>query len=67
MHDYDFDNKDMIERVVSNSCKFSCSYVDLCAVELLGGNTQPLIKQNYQVGDPNDYYNDRVDGTEGGE
>lgn len=67
MHDYDFTDTEMVERVVSPSCKFSCSYVDLCTVDLLGGNTRPLIKQNYTVGDPNDYYNDRVEGTQGGE
>lgn len=67
MHDYDFTDTDMVERVVSPSCAFSCSYTDLCTVDLLGGNTRPLIKQNYIVGDPNDYYNDRVEGTQGGE
>lgn len=67
MHDYDFNNTDMVERVVSPSCKFSCSYTDICAVELMGGNLRPLMKQNYTVGDPNDYYNDRVEGIEGGE
>ena len=67
MHDYNFDDTDMVERVVSPSCKFSCSFTDICAVDLLGGNIKPLMKQNYQVGDPNDYYNDRVEGTQGGE
>jgi hypothetical protein len=67
MHDYDFSSSDTVERAVGTSCKFSCSYMDLCTVELMGGNTRPLIKQNYLVGDPNDYYNDRVDGTDGGE
>lgn len=67
MHDYDFGQTDMVERVANTSCKFSCSYVDLCTVELLGGNTRPMIKQNYIVGDPNDYYNDRVDADQGGE
>ncbi len=68
MHNYDFDETDMIERVVSPSCKYQCSYIDLCAVELMGGNLKPLIKQNYTTGDPNEYYNDRIAGIdEGGE
>jgi hypothetical protein len=58
MHSYDYSNRDAVERVVERSCNFSCSYTDLCTVELMGGNTRPLIKQNYQVGDPMDYYYD---------
>lgn len=60
MHDYDFSNPDQVERNVSNNCKFSCSFIDLCTAELMGANTRPLIKQNYKVGDPNDYYNDKA-------
>lgn len=58
MHTYNFDNRDAVERVVDRGCGFSCSYTDLCTTELMGGNTRPLIKQNYTVGDPMDYYND---------
>jgi hypothetical protein len=29
-------------------------------MELLGGNTRPMIKQNYKVGDPMDYYHDKA-------
>lgn len=58
MHEYDFSNPDAVERVVERSCGFSCSYEDVCTVDLMGGNTRPLVKQNYTVGDPMDYYYD---------
>lgn len=57
LHSYDFSDPDRVERVVDRSCDWSCSYVDLCNAELLGGNLKPLLK-NYKVGDPNYYYND---------
>lgn len=60
MHDYNFSDPDAVERVVERSCEFSCNYTDICAAELVGANTRPIIKQNYTVGDPNDYYNDRA-------
>lgn len=59
MHGYDFSNPDAVERVVERSCTFSCNYTDLCAAELMGANTRPLLR-NYTVGDPNDYYNDKA-------
>lgn len=60
MHGYDFSNPDQVERVVERSCTFSCNYTDLCTAELMGANTRTLIRQNYTVGDPNDYYNDKA-------
>lgn len=60
MHSYDFSNPDAVERVVDRGCTFSCSYTDICTAELMGANTRPLLRQNYIVGDPNDYYNDRA-------
>ena len=60
MHNYDFSEPDAVERVVERSCEFSCNYVDLCTAELMGANTRPLIRSNYTVGDPNDYYNDKA-------
>lgn len=60
MHDYNFSDPDAVERVVERSCEFSCSYVDLCTAELMGANIKPLVKQNYIVGDPNDYYQDKA-------
>jgi hypothetical protein len=32
-------------------------------MELLGGNLKPLIKQNYEVGDPMSYYHDQAGDT----
>jgi hypothetical protein len=60
MNSYDFTEPDAVERVVERGCTFSCSYTDICTVELMGGNMRPLMKQNYTVGDPNSYYNDRA-------
>lgn len=60
MNAYDFQKGAAVERVVERSCTFNCSFVDLCTVDLMGGNTRPLIKQNYTIGDPQDYYNDRA-------
>lgn len=57
MHTYDFSKA--VERVVDTSCKFTCSYRGPCTVELMGGNIHPLIKQNYTLGDPLEYYEDR--------
>jgi hypothetical protein len=60
MHSYDFSDSDLVERVVERGCSFSCSYTDICTAELMGANIKPLVKQNYTVGDPNDYYNDQA-------
>lgn len=60
MNTYDFSDPDGVERTVGRHCQFACSYTDLCTMELLGGNTRPLLRQNYKEGDPMDYYHDRV-------
>jgi len=60
MHTYNFGNVDAVERVVETSCGFSCSYTDLCTVELMGGNPRYIRKNNYTIGDPMDYYEDRA-------
>ena len=60
MNSYDFSDEASVERVVERSCSFSCSYTDICTAELMGANIRPLVKQNYTVGDPNDYYNDKA-------
>lgn len=60
MHSYDFSQVDAVERVVDRGCTFSCSYTDLCAADLMGANTRPIIKNNYTTGDPNEYYNDKA-------
>lgn len=62
MHSYDFTNPDKVERNVDRGCSY-CSYADVCTAELMGVNTLPIIKQNFIVGDPNDYYNDRAGDT----
>lgn len=59
MHGYDF-TKPGVERSVERSCSFMCSYTDLCISDLMGGNTELLMRKNYTTGDPNDYYNDRA-------
>lgn len=58
MHSYDFSDPDKVERVIERSCGFSCSYIDICTSQLMGGNIRTLVKQNYRVGDPMDYYYD---------
>lgn len=58
MNTYDW--SEGVERTVGRHCEFMCSYRDLCTTELTGGNTRPLIKQNYEVGDPMSYYSDKA-------
>lgn len=56
-HSYDFSRTDAVERVVSRSCTYDCSYTDICALELFGANPASIIKQRYEVVDnPMDYY-----------
>lgn len=56
MRDYNFDPS-MTERVSDRSCKWMCSYRDLCVAELHGHKTN-LIMRNYRTGDPLEYYED---------
>lgn len=58
MHDYPFEKVDQVERVPDFSCKFSCSYRELCAAEATTGERPVNFKKLYTVGDPMDYYND---------
>lgn len=60
MHSYDFSDPDAVETTESRNCQFDCSYVDLCQVELIGGNSNFIRKQMFRVGDPQDYYQDRA-------
>ena len=64
MNTYKFKDTDSVERTVGRHCEFMCSYTDLCGMELLGANTRPIIRQNFEVGDPMSYYHDRA-GDEG--
>lgn len=58
MNDYNFERTEFVERVPDRSCTFMCSYIDICTLELFGGDTQKLRKQKYKLADPLDYYND---------
>lgn len=58
MHDYPFQNRDMVERVPDRSCSFMCSYHDLCGAELTTGKRPVDFRRRFRVGDPMDYYND---------
>lgn len=58
MNSYNFEKA--VERVVGTDCKYYCSYRDICTAELMGGNIKPLVKANYTIGDPMDYYQDRA-------
>jgi hypothetical protein len=59
MHEYfPTKNPDAVERVPGRSCRFDCSYTDLCQVELLGGNHVQIRRTRYTVGDPMEYYFD---------
>lgn len=64
MNNYDWTDPDAIERTVGRHCEFMCSYSDICTTQLLGGNLRPLIRQNYEVGDPMSYYHDRAGETD---
>lgn len=68
MHKYPFAQRDIVERSVdSGNCRYRCSFSDICTVEMIGGNTLPILKQNYKVGDPLDYYQDRAGDFKGSE
>jgi hypothetical protein len=66
MNEYRWDKVNSIERVPETSCKFMCSYLELCTLELFGGDTRQLRKQRYQEADPMDYYKDERPGQENG-
>lgn len=66
MHEYPWDKVDAIERNVGRNCDFMCGFRDLCSMELVGGNTTFLRKNNFKVGDALDYYQDRAGETRGG-
>lgn len=63
MNEYEFIRPDGnpsqgVERVVDRSCTFMCSYTDICAMELWGGDVRQIVRQKYEVADPLYYYND---------
>lgn len=56
---------DIVERVPEKvSCSW-CSYVNICTVELFGGDSRLLRRTRFTQGDPLEYYHD--DKAEGGE
>lgn len=67
MHEYPWENVDAIERNVDSfKCERFCGYADICSMELIGGNTAFLRKNNFKVGDALDYYQDRAGEQRGG-
>lgn len=58
MHSYPFAQRDAVERVPDRSCDYMCSYTRLCEIELYGGITTNILKQDFKVGDPLEYYSD---------
>jgi hypothetical protein len=58
MNEYDFERTEFVERVPDFSCQRMCSYVDICTLELFGGDSRQLRKSRYKLADPLDYYND---------
>ena len=60
--DYDFEDRDAVERVPDRSCDW-CSYRSLCTTELIGGNAEAVIRREYMEQDPFAYY-DRSDPLE---
>lgn len=60
MNNYDWSDPDAVERTVGRHCQFMCSYTDICTAQLLGHNLRPLLRQNYEVGDPMSYYHDKA-------
>jgi len=66
MQNYDFSHIDYIEVADPRYQGFFESYEDLHTAHIMGVNLKPLIKQNYTIGDPNDYYQDRAGDFEKG-
>jgi RecB family exonuclease len=64
MHGYDFSDHNRVERVPDRSCRWMCSYNQLCEVELFDGNAASIRRQQFKVGDPLDYYGEPKEVTE---
>lgn len=58
LHEYDWEDADMVERSPDRSCTYMCSYTALCETELFEGDAPILRKKLYKIGDPLDYYQD---------
>lgn len=59
LHEYDWEDPDMVERSPSRGCSWDCDFTALCETELFGGNASLLRHQQFRQGDPLDYYQDR--------
>lgn len=64
MNSYRWDRVNSVERNPDRSCKFMCSYEDLCTAELFGGNTEFLRRQRFEEVDPMYYYHDEKPGRD---
>ena len=64
--DFDFEGRDSVERVPDRSCDW-CSYKNLCTTELIGGNTNNVVRQEFMKQDPFHYYKGQNDDPLGGE
>jgi hypothetical protein len=62
LHEYDWDDRNMVERSPDYTCERTCSFSALCETEHFDGNAQMLRKKLYRIGDPLDYYQDRREG-----
>jgi hypothetical protein len=58
MHEYPFDNPEIVERVPDRSCEFMCDYKEICTLEAFGGDTRTVRVQRYKEVDPMYYYFD---------
>lgn len=54
---YRFDTRDAVERTVDRSCGW-CDFRKLCITELMGGNTDFILKKEFERQDPFAYYGD---------
>lgn len=63
MQRYPFAREEAVERVVDRSCAFTCSFTDLCTVELMGGNPRAVRINGFTEKDPMYYYHDEAEGT----
>jgi PD-(D/E)XK nuclease superfamily len=43
-------------RSIERGCEFSCSYKDICIVELYGGDADDVLKRRYRPATTDDYY-----------
>lgn len=59
LHEYEWDEPEMVERSPSRACTWDCSFTALCETELFEGDARQLRRQQFRQGDPLEYYQDR--------